>query len=595
MRALTSLTVNLSVVKPLHPNPHERPMNIPRLLQPFGKTTSILSSLALLIACGAAQRNNASEHRATADGVSKAHAAAGGPNVGVASPVDGGEHPCRPLPPPGMRQGDFRPPPMTRSKASLVKQFDTNSNGRLERAERDLARKAVERQGQSPAHRPAPPGGDPFAILGTPAPGPHVTAQDFSSFSAGTSLYAPATVRTLWLEFEHSDWEAELEAFHDTDVEVPAKLSMDGQAYDPVGVRFRGMSSFAMVPTGFKRSLAISMNAFTKGQRLLGIRSLNLLNAAHDPTLMRTVLALEIARRYLPAPKANHIRVVINGESWGIYVNSQQVNQDFVKEWFGTAEGHWWKVPGSPGGRGSLAYLGEDQKSYEPIYELRSKNHPEAYRDLIRLCRLLDQSKPETVEQDLASVLDIDEALRFLALENLLVNNDGYFLRTSDYYLYERKDGRFVIIPHDLNETFNALEGGPGMDTKIGVELDPLMMAADPKKPLISKLLAAPRLRKKYLSYLREMAETWLDWNRVGPIVEAHQRTIAQDVGLDPRKLSTSLEFTSGVSENSTRQGPCGKSVSYGLKPFVEGRRAYLLNHPALSTSTRAASPSISR
>jgi molybdopterin-biosynthesis enzyme MoeA-like protein len=51
---------------------------------------------------------------------------------------------------------------------------------------------------------------------------------------------------------------------------------------------------------------------------------------------------------------------VINGESWGVYVSVQQFNKDFVKEWFETTKGARWKVPGSPGGRGSLAYLGDD-------------------------------------------------------------------------------------------------------------------------------------------------------------------------------------------------------------------------------------------
>jgi len=35
--------------------------------------------------------------------------------------------------------------------------------------------------------------------------------------------------------------------------------------------------------------------------------------------LRRSVLFLEVARDYIPAVKANFVRVVINGESWGVY------------------------------------------------------------------------------------------------------------------------------------------------------------------------------------------------------------------------------------------------------------------------------------
>jgi len=54
---------------------------------------------------------------------------------------------------------------------------------------------------------------------------------------------------------------------------------------------------------------------------------------------LRTIFYLQAARDYIPAPKANYVRVVINGESWGVYVNAQQFNKEFVKEWFGTTEG----------------------------------------------------------------------------------------------------------------------------------------------------------------------------------------------------------------------------------------------------------------
>lgn len=506
--------------------------------------------------------------------------------------------PCRPPPPPGDgRQRDkLLPPDFGREKLKLEKAHDTNGDGRLDRNERDRARLALESLRRSNIPRGAfpapPPGADhmpkgPFGELGDPLPGPRLALEAIETLPATTSLYAPATLRTLWLEFAQDDWEDELAAFHDTDVEVPAKLTVDGISYREVGVRFRGMSSFAMVPTGFKRSLAISIDAFVPKQSLLGARSLNLLNSAHDPTFLRSVLALEVARHYLPAPHANHIRVVINGESWGVYVNTQQVNKDFIQQWFGTTEGHWWKVPGSPNGQGNLGYLGNDRKRYEKIYELKSKDSPDAYRGLIELCRVIAQSKPEDLEQALSPLLDIDEALRYLALENLIVNSDGYFVRTSDYYLYQATDGRFSLIPHDVNETFNALEAGPGTSNAPGVEVDPLLAAEDARKPLISRLLSVPRLRAKYFAYLREMADNWLDWSRLEPTIESHRRVIASEVARDTKKLSTSQEFESGFLQNSSHAGPCGSRTSYGLKPFVEARRRYLLSYPGIAAAAR--------
>src|SRR5439155_1252439 len=154
-------------------------------------------------------------------------------------------------------------------------------------------------------------------------------------------------------------------------------------------------------------------------------------------------------------------RVGINGESWGIYVNTQQFNKDFVKEWFGTTKGARWKTPGSPGGRASLAYLCDVVTDYKRIYQIKSKDDPKAWTDLIKLCKVLNETPADHLEEALAPILDIDGALKFLALDNALINNDGYWVRTSDYSLYQDTQGRFHVLPQDSNETF-ARPGGPG-------------------------------------------------------------------------------------------------------------------------------------
>ena len=78
-------------------------------------------------------------------------------------------------------------------------------------------------------------------------------------------------LRTLFLEFENADWEKELADFKNTDVEVPAKLTVDGKTYPDVGVHFHGMSSFMMVEEGRKRSLVLSLDFIHPDQALGGL------------------------------------------------------------------------------------------------------------------------------------------------------------------------------------------------------------------------------------------------------------------------------------------------------------------------------------
>ena len=59
-------------------------------------------------------------------------------------------------------------------------------------------------------------------------------------------------------------------------------------------------------------------------------------------------------------------------------------------------------------------------------------------------------------------MLDVDGALKFLAVEVALVNTDGFWTRASDYSIYQDEKGVFHVIPHDVNEGLGAEEGGRG-------------------------------------------------------------------------------------------------------------------------------------
>jgi CotH protein len=355
----------------------------------------------------------------------------------------------------------------------LVAKFDTDKNGWLNDEERATARKETppepERRGPGRRGRRGSPPGGPAGGPGGPGfgrrqnmepakPGEHVSPADVENFP-NADLYDPSVLRTLFLTFENDDWEKELSDFHNTDVEVPATLTVDGKQYSNVGIHFRGMSSYMGVPASYKRSLNLSMDFVDNNQRLYGYRTLNLLNAHEDSSFMSSVLYSHIARQYLPAPKANFVRVVINGEDWGVYANVEQFNKDFIKENYGTDLGNRWKVRGNPGADAGLRYLGDELEPYRQRFTLKSKNDDMAWRDLIALCRTLEQTPPEKLEAALEPILDVDSTLKFLALDVALVNNDGYWVRSSDYSIYQDPQGKFHFIASDMNESFRG--GGP--------------------------------------------------------------------------------------------------------------------------------------
>ncbi|MDF1836899.1 MAG: CotH kinase family protein [Planctomycetota bacterium] len=506
----------------------------------------------------------------------------------------------------------------------LVEKYDLDKDGRLNAEERVEARKEVATSGNGRRRGPR---------RGTPRepgkPGEKLQPKDVESFSH-RGVFDQGVLRTIFLNFESEGWEAELADFKATDVLVPADLTVDGQAYPQVGVSFRGASSFFMIPAGLKRSLNISFDFVDGDQRFGEVKTLNLLNCNGDDSMMSSMLYSNVARTRMAAPRANFVRVVINGESWGIYCNVEQFNKDFLKRNFGSAKGARWKVSGSPNGDGGLRYLGEEVAPYKERFDLKSKEDPEAWKALIHLCKVLDETAPADLAEALDPLLDIDSVLWFLAVDVALLNSDGYWTRASDFSIFLDTDGRFHIVPHDMNEAFQEPHGGPGgpggrrrgprgggpppfggppegpppvgdegdgegppprdeegrrgqgrggpggASAGAGMKLDPLVGLEDAGKPLRSKLLANPEFKTRYLQHVKHIARDLLAWEALAPQVSRTRSLLSDAVAKDTRKLATTEAFLL-----STSPDPVGEEEA-SIRKFAEERAAFLLGHSAI-------------
>jgi spore coat protein CotH len=440
-------------------------------------------------------------------------------------------------------------------------------------------------------------------------------------------LFAPEVVRTVFLDFDVANWEEELELFHNTDADVPARMTVDGRTIEGVGVHFRGASSYMMVPRGTKRSFNIAVDHTDGKAALYGQNTLNFLNCNGDASFMSAVLYAHLARPHIAAPRANFVHVVVNGESWGLFANVEQFNKAFLREHWPDfkGDGARWKVKGSPNATGGLDHRGEDLAAYRQRYEIKTKDSEKDWKALVTLCRTLSKTPIDELEAALTPMLDLDGALWFLALDIVTANSDGYWTRASDYSLYRDPKGVFHIVPHDMNEAFKLAHGGPGgpggrggpggggapagrpgrgmrprpadadapppqsapgavrgQDTRPAegaapqrgarggsvVELDPLSGLDDPTKPLRSRLLQVPALRAKYLGFVKQLAAE-MAWEKTGPLVASQRALVEKLVAQDTRKA-----FTTDAFERDTSPEPTGT-----LRQFFEKRSKYLLEY----------------
>ncbi|HEX5053234.1 MAG TPA: CotH kinase family protein, partial [Planctomycetota bacterium] len=445
---------------------------------------------------------------------------------------------------------------------AVLERFDTDKNKRLDADERKAARAWLE-DNRPQRGRRGPGMGGPFG--GPPdeagraddgRKGAAVGPTDVPTY-ADRPLFDPDVVRTFFFEFAQPDWFAELSDFYRTDVEVPAKVTVDGTTLHDVGVRFRGNTSYMMAP-GHKKSLDLDFAFVDAHQDLAGVHNLDLLNCNSDPSFLREALHGHIANQYFPAQRVCLARVVINGEDHGLYAAVQQFDKEFLQDHFATGKGDRFKVPPDFSGSGGLAWLGDDVTAYKHSYQLKSTESDAAWQGLVDLCEVLERTPTADLERILPQHLDVDTALWFLAVDNALGDDDGYSSRASDYLLYRDPTGRFHPIPRDNNEIlpdgrgpgggpgrggpggfrggdrrgapgagapdaggppdggpgFGPPGGGPGFGPPGGgrrggpgsAATSPLQMASRTDRPLLHRLLEVPAWRQRYLANLHELA-----------------------------------------------------------------------------------------
>jgi len=396
-------------------------------------------------------------------------------------------------------------------------------------------------------------------------------------------LYDENVVRDIKLYFSQPDWWDLLYQNKEQKICIEADMEVDSLMYHQVGVRFKGYSSASVWPAE-KMPFKIKTDEFVPGLDLYGYDSINLSNSYLDPTFVREVVSYHILRKYMPAPKSNFVRLWLNDEYWGIYINSEQVSGELLGEWFEDDTGNRYKCQAPSGGGlgdSALAWLGPNPASYYDHYQLKSEPNGTEWLDLIDMIDVLNNRPVNVHWTELAEILHIDSCLWYLVGCNLFCNLDSYIAAGHNYYLYnDPYEGYFNPITWDTNLSFGNFS--MGMPVTMLQQLSPLFNYGNVNYPLITKLLdpaAGIRGRQVYLAHFRDMLLQEWNWTSIGGLVQTYQDLIEQDVIDDTKKLYALQDFY----DNVTLDIQIGNITSCGLQPFVENRLAFLLNQSTIN------------
>ncbi|WP_375105806.1 CotH kinase family protein [Lysinibacillus fusiformis] len=420
-----------------------------------------------------------------------------------------------------------------------------------------------------------------------------------TNFSYENIVFNKNKVTTVDIEIAEEDWADMLENAADEELKQ-ADITVNGKKIENVAIRTKGNLTLRSVinSDSDRYSLKIDFDYYDDTQSLYGLKKLNLNNNYSDSTLMREYISYELMEQMgLPTPAHSYMYVTVNGEERGLFLGVEAVDETFLANNYGSNNGFLFK----PDGTGSdLKYISDDMTDYTGIGLKTNK-------DNINQSKFVEMLDAINNGGDIEKYLDVDEMLRYFAVNTALVNLDSYQGNMKhNYYLYEQ-NGNFSIIPWDYNMSFGGFGAGGGrmgmgredrqkpvdasnsksspmenngqtdqagvdrqqqngqfnMDMGMSGNLmaesainfsvtTPVSGTTLEERPLLNALLTNEKYRAQYEGYLEELTTNYLTEDYVQSMTKKLAVLLTTYVEADPTKFSTTEQFLEAVEgENS--------------------------------------------
>jgi hypothetical protein len=374
-------------------------------------------------------------------------------------------------------------------------------------------------------------------------------------------------IATVRIVISEKDWESLTTNAYAKDY-YKADFWFDDELVPDVAVRTKGNAS--LMETVHWNSprfpLAIDFNMYNQARTFHGMQKVHFNNGWSDPTLLRDVISYEIfAEMDVPSPRASLVDLWVNDMHLGVYTMAEAVDKSFLRRHFVNANGNLYKpevasarldwteknayrsifvfgmtqsqpeedpilrinIGGGPfldilkalDAEDTIPAFASADESQAPVSSpsvlprnliegagLKTNTNSPDYSGLFRFLEVLNNEPDETFPQEIEKVLDVDEALRFFAVSACIVHLDNYIGIGHNTYLYE-VNGKFSLIPWDLNMTFGTFNGGILKDGIINYYIDEPTAGPMNRFPLVDRLLSYKPYLEKYRGYMQELLD----------------------------------------------------------------------------------------
>ena len=341
---------------------------------------------------------------------------------------------------------------------------------------------------------------------------------------------------------------------------------LNDTVYD-VGFRLRGNTS----RYSQKKSFKVSFNTYVPGRKFHGLEKMNLNGEHNDPSIIRSKLCWDLFRDFeIPGSRSNHVRVYINGNYYGLYINVEHIDEEFVDSRFGNQDGNLYKCLWPA----DLDYLGSDPDNYKltvgdrRVYNLKTNKELDDYSDLAHFIDILNNTPDDQFLCEMDKVFNIFDYLKIIAVDIFTGNWDGYIYNNNNFYLYRNTEtGKFEYIPYDMDNTY----GIDWVDRDWGTRnIYDWQQHGDNVRPLYIRVMANQVLRDRFSFYMNELINEYVGIPQYQERIDEIRDMISQYVVNDPY-YPLDYGYTYDDFLNSYEE-ELGGHVPYGLKPYINTR-----------------------
>lgn len=425
-------------------------------------------------------------------------------------------------------------------------------------------------------------------------------------FTNGATLGIAATEHTMGYEnrlFDNTkvhtvdivmdDWE-DFIADAANEEYYAASVVIDGESYKNVGIRAKGNTSLSTVASldSERYSFKIEFDHYDSSKSYHGLDKLSLNNLIQDSTMMKDYLTYTMMNEFgVNSSLCSYVYITVNGEDWGLYLAVEGVEESFLERNYGSDYGELYKPDslsfGGGGGNGKdfdlserfdgdrqngkdfdpserfdgdgqnggfhfdgggmgagsssdvkLQYIDDESDSYSNIWDNAKTDITENDQK-----RLIESLKKLSNSEDIESVVDVEQVIRYFVVHNYVCNDDSYTgMMVHNYYLYE-EGGQLSMIPWDYNLGFGTFSAGDATGT-VNTPIDaPVSGGSGEDRPMWNWILSDEVYTELYHRYFSDFLSS-ID---IQGIIDNAYNLIQSYVEKDPTAFYTYEEFETGV------------------------------------------------